>query len=373
MMLTAILFIVILGVLVFVHEFGHFNSARRLGVTVEEFGFGFPPKLFSIKKKDTVYSINLIPFGGFVRLRGEQGDAADDPTSFTIQAAWKKLAILLSGVGMNILLAAVLFGLVFTIGVPAVFGDSEIPSGGKLVDPQLQILEVIKDSPSSIVGLKQGDVLISLDGTKVTTIDQVHAITLENGETPTTIVVERDNVDLSFPITPRVNDAASQPSLGIAIAETGRVVFPWYKALWLGPWYALRILGMIFVSLWDIIHNLFIQGGPSVDVSGPIGIAVLTGQVAHLGFVYIIQFAGLLSLSLAAMNVLPLPALDGGRAFFVLLEKVRHRPISPKIENMIHSIGFYALIALIMVISYRDLFKFGISEKIGDYFKNLGI
>jgi regulator of sigma E protease len=361
-----------LGVLVFVHEFGHFYSARKLGVSVDEFGFGFPPKLFSIRKKETIYSINLIPFGGFVRLRGDQGETSGDPTSFTVQAAWKRLVILLSGVGMNIVLAAVLFSLVFALGVPAVFGDSEIPDGGKLTNPQLQILEVIDNSPSTTIGLKTGDALVSLGGTAVTTVEQVHAITKQNGEKPIDIVIKRDNKDLALVITPKALDPDAQPSLGIAIAETGLITFPWYKALWLGPWYALRILGLIFVSLWDLVKNLFVQGGPSADVSGPIGIAVLTGQVAHLGFVYIIQFAGLLSLSLAAMNVLPLPALDGGRAFFIILEKIRKRPVSQKIENTIHTIGFYVLIGLILIISYRDLFKFGISEKIGNYFKHLG-
>lgn len=372
MLLTIILFIVILGVLVFVHEFGHFNSARRLGVAVDEFGFGFPPKLFSVRKKETTYSINLIPFGGFVRLRGDQGGSTDDPNSFNNQPAWKRLVILLSGVGMNLIFAAVLFSIVFALGVPAVFGNSEIPKGGKQINNQLQILEVVKDSPSAEAGIQNDDVLISLGDAKVMTVDDVHSIIKQNGEKPIAVTLKRNNETVIINVTPRVSAPGPDPSLGVSLAQTGLVKFPWYKALWLGPWYALRILGLIFVSLGDLIKNLFVHGGPSADVSGPIGIAVLTGQVAHLGLVYVIQFAGLLSLSLAAMNVLPLPALDGGRVIFVIIEKLRRKPVSQKIENTIHSIGFYVLIALILVISYRDLFKFGISDRIGDFFKKLG-
>lgn len=371
MIFTVILFIVILGVLVFVHEFGHFWSARRLGVQVDEFGFGFPPKLFSITRGRTIYSINLIPFGGFVRLKGEQGPSTGETDSFQDQRASKRFAILASGVGMNVLLAAVLFSLVFAIGVPTMLGDTAIPRGGRVQSRQIEIVEVLSGSPSAAAGLQTGDSIKSLAGEPVASVTDIQGIIDRHPGQSLMLELERDQQSLSVAIMPAVIAGSSEPRLGVGLAETGLVTYPWYQAFWLGPWYALRIIWLIVVSLYQLLANLIQHGTVSGDVTGPIGIAVVTGQVAGLGLTYILQFAALLSLSLAVMNVLPLPGLDGGRILFVLIEKLRGRPINQRVEGLVHTIGFYALLLLIIAISYRDFFRYGLNIRIHDFIQRI--
>ncbi len=371
MVLTILLFIVILGVLVFIHEYGHFSSARRLGVDVEEFGFGFPPRLFGIRRGTTIYSINSIPFGGFVRLRGENGDGALDQRSFASQRVWKRLVILLSGVGMNILLAALLFSFVFSLGVPTVLDDSSIPGGGRVVDRKVQIVGIVGDSPAAQAGLAGGDAILEIGERPVHTVSDVTESLRGRLNQATELRIQRGDEQLRYSLTPAQLEGSDEPRLGVSLAETGFVSYPWYTSLWLGPWYAIKMLGVIFASLGTLVVNLIQQGQVSGDVTGPIGIAVVTGQVIDLGFIYILQFAALLSLSLAAMNVLPIPALDGGRALFVVIEKIRGRAMSAKVEGLIHTIGFYALLLFIAVISYRDFFRFGLNEQLTSFFKNL--
>jgi regulator of sigma E protease len=230
---------------------------------------------------------------------------------------------------------------------------------------------VIGETPAARAGLSGGDVLLMIGDTRITTVADVQGALKNRLEQETKIRYRRDNAEAEVSVRPTVLDGSPEPRLGVSLSETGFVSYPWYQSLWLGPWYAIRMLGVIFASLGTLVSTLVQHGTVSSDVTGPIGIAVVTGQVVDLGIIYIIQFAALLSLSLAAMNVLPIPALDGGRALFVLIEKIRGRSISARVEGLVHTIGFYALLVLIAVISYRDFFRFGLNEGIANFFKNL--
>jgi len=367
MFTSVILFILILGVLIFLHEFGHFYTARKLGIAVEEFGFGFPPRIFGIKKSSTIYSINWIPFGGFVRLKGEQAQIAESD-SFSFQVAWKRMVVIVAGVFMNLIVAMIILSFVFALGVPSLVDDQSTNyPGGQISDEKLQIYSVEEGSPAERAGLKNGDIVISIDGQGVLKLEEAQM--LLNVDREINIVYARGGQDGSVNVVPVVIDEEDKYKIGVSLIEAGLVRYPWYQAIWLGPWYAIQLLGLIFVSIWDFFKGLLTQGTISADVAGPIGIAVVTGQVADLGAIYLLQFSAILSLSLAVMNILPIPALDGGRALFIIIEKVRKKPISQKVEGVIHAVGFYALILLLIFISYKDVIRFNIGEKISDLFQ----
>ncbi|MFH0852877.1 MAG: M50 family metallopeptidase [bacterium] len=370
MFISIILFILILGVLVFLHEFGHFYSARKLGINVEEFGFGFPPRIYGIKKGQTIYSINWIPFGGFVRLKGEQ-EHIKEPDSFSSQSAWKRLTVIISGVFMNVILAMLILSLVFALGVPSMVDDqSTIYPGGKVSKQQLQIFSVEEDSPAEQAGLKSGDVILSIRNNEIESLEQAQILLNVNEEID--ISYSSSGQENFLVITPIIIDEEGVYKIGVSLIESGFVSYPWYQAIWLGPWYAIQLLGLIFFSIWDFFKGLLTQGTISPDVAGPVGIAVITGQVADMGFIYLLQFSAILSLSLAVMNILPIPALDGGRAMFIIIEKIRKKPISQNIEGIIHTVGFYALILLLIFISYKDFIRFNVGEKISEFFQRIG-
>ncbi|USN53892.1 MAG: site-2 protease family protein [Candidatus Nomurabacteria bacterium] len=371
MLLTLIVFIVVFSVVVFVHEFGHFSAARKLGVKVEEFGFGFPPRIAGIRRGDTIYSINWIPFGGFVRLKGESGENVD-PDSFVAQAPWKRVVILSAGVLMNVITAAVLLSIAFGIGIPSALDQDQLASGGQVSDHKLQIVTVVEGSPAEKAGLAVNDVIEKINGQEIRTVSDLQAATSQEPIEALELQYSHENESKTLTVTPEIAEGDTTPKIGVAAAETGLVRYPWYQALWLGPWYTLQLLWLIIVSLFELFKLLFTQGMVSPDVAGPIGIAVVTGQVAKLGFVYVLQFTAVLSLSLAVMNILPIPALDGGRVFFVLLEKVRGKAVSPKVEGLVHTIGFYALILFILVISIQDINRFNIGDRVRDFFQSFG-
>lgn len=370
MLITLLVFIAVFSVVVFVHELGHFSAARRLGVKVEEFGFGFPPRIAGFKRGNTIYSLNWIPFGGFVRLKGESGESEHDADSFVAQAPWKRVLILTAGVLMNLLTAAVLLSVAFGIGIPSVLDQDQIASGGKVSQEKLQLILVEEGTPAAEAGLEANDVINSINGEGVETVEELQQITSRQPIEPLELVYTRGKETQTVAITPAVPEDRDVPQIGVAAAETGLVRYPWYQALWLGPWYTLQLLWLIVVSLYDLFAMLFTQGVVSPDVAGPIGIAVVTGQVAQLGFVYVLQFTAVLSLSLAVMNILPIPALDGGRVLFVIIEKLRGKPVSRRVEGLVHTVGFYALILLIVVISIQDISRFNVGERISDFFQS---
>lgn len=357
MFLTLVVFIFILGLLVFVHELGHFVAARKNGVKVEEFGFGFPPRIFGVKRGETIYSINWIPLGGFVKIKGEAGEYKEDADSFVHKKIWQRALILASGVLMNFVLAAVLLSFGFMIGLPQVVDGDLGPA--KVRDAKIQIVQILGGTPAEEANLKTGDTILSIDGQKIERIDGFQNYLAGKVGSRVKFVFERDGVNFEKEITPVVLAETGRGGIGIGLLKSGIVSYPWYFALWKGAESTVLFTREILIALYELIKNLIITQKVAVDLSGPVGIAVLTGQVARMGFIYLLQFTALLSINLAVINFLPFPALDGGRLLFLAIEKIRRRPVSQKIENLIHNIGFALLMILILLVTYRDVVRFG--------------
>jgi len=372
MITTILLFAIILGLLVFVHEFGHFISAKKLGAKVEEFGFGFPPRMIGVYKNhegkaklvfrktpttnNTIYSLNWIPIGGFVRIKGEDGGEKNDPESFSAKPIWKRAVILAAGVTMNFVLAIVVMSIGFGIGMPqALNGNLE---GANIKDRTLQVVSVTKESPAALAGIEAGDEIISIDGKELNFKELQAYATSKIGQEVDYGIKRKDNV-FDVKAVPAVLKETGFGGIGVNLVEVGVVSYPWYLALWRGVTETLFFTKEVVVAFAMLIKDLFIGRGASVDLSGPIGIAVLTGQVARLGLIYILQFTALLSVNLAVVNILPFPALDGGRIVFLIIEKIRRRPVSQKLEAIIHNVGFMALMLLVAIVTYRDFIKFG--------------
>lgn len=372
MILTIIVFIIILGLLVFVHEFGHFITAKKLGAKVEEFGFGFPPRICGWRKtngkrkffwgsgevesEDTVYSLNWIPLGGFVKIKGEGGEFAQDKDSFAHKKPWKRAVILTAGVFMNFVLAAILLMIVFGIGAPqAVEADME---PGKVKETNIQIISVLEGLPAKKESVKIGDFVVSVDGKKFEEIENLQNYVDGKIGQKTIFVFRRGDKEITKEIKPVKLEETEKGGIGVGLVKTGIVSYPWYYSIWMGLKAAVFMTGQILVAFGVLIKNLIIQREVPVDLAGPVGIAVITGQVTRMGFVYILQFTALLSINLAIINFLPFPALDGGRVLFLGIEKLRGKPVDQKVENIIHTIGFALLILLIIVVTFRDVARF---------------
>lgn len=353
---TLLIFLVVLSLLVFVHEFGHFITAKKAGAIVEEFGFGFPPRLFGVKHKGTLYSVNLLPLGGFVKIQGENGEVTT-PGSFAGLPMWKRAVILTSGVVMNMLLAMFLLSAGFMVGTPTSL-EQQLPRGASIRDIRIQVIEVGGGSPAAKSGIRTGDSVIALDGIPIKDVAQIQGYNAAHDQQQELVTIERGKERLRFNVTPTSKGAKNGKAIwGVGLAKTGIVRFPWYQAVWLGMSHSIEFFWQIVVGFFTIFRDLFIHHHVSADLAGPVGIAVLTGQVAHLGLVYLLNFAALLSLNLAFINILPIPALDGGRVLFLVIEKIRGQRVSTRTESIVHTIGFTVLIALVLLITIRDVGK----------------
>lgn len=360
MLLTIIVFILILGLLIFAHELGHFVSAKKAGVKVEEFGFGFPPKIFGFKKGETTYSLNAIPLGGFVKIFGEEGDEnrSQSKRAFYNRPIWQRAIILVMGVIMNLILAAVLLSIVHMIGVPT-FVEQGQEANYKNI--QIQIIETAKNSPAENTGIKVGDAIISLaygsEKIEIKEIEEVQQFIAFHSGQEISLEIKRGNETIVKNLTPRVNPPEEEGALGIAMSKTGLATYPWYKAILKGFETTGKLAVTMVTMFWLLIKTLLFQGKMIGEIAGPVGIAVLTSQVVHLGWVYVLQFAAILSINLAIINILPFPALDGGRLLFLLIEKIKGKPVKFKTEKIAHALGFAILIGLMIIITLRDVIK----------------
>ncbi|MFA5413154.1 MAG: RIP metalloprotease RseP [Patescibacteria group bacterium] len=356
MFLTIVVFVLILGLLVFVHELGHFVAARRNGVKVEEFGFGFPPRIFGIKRGDTTYSINWIPLGGFVKIKGEDGENREDEDSFGNKKIWRRAVILAAGVFMNFILAAVLLSVGFMIGLPQVINGEN--GYARVRDAKVQVVQILEDTPAAAAEILPGDAVLEIDGQKVENVEAMQNYLAGKIDAPVKFLLERDGQKIEKEISPTFLIETGRGGIGVGLLKSGIVSYPWYMALWKGAESTVLFTGEVARAFYELIKNLIVTQKVSVDLSGPVGIAVLTGQVARMGFIYLLQFTALLSINLAVINFLPFPALDGGRILFLLIEKIRRKPVSQKIENLVHNIGFGLLMLLVLLVTYRDVIKF---------------
>lgn len=367
MILTILIFALVLGLIVLVHEFGHFITAKKFGMRVEEFGIGFPPKIFGWRKGETLYTLNLIPVGGFVRIKGEDGSADSERDSFSGRHIWQRLVVLAAGVTMNVLLAMLLLSIGFGVGMPTVINeDTKAPH---VSNEKVQIVNIGESSPATEAGLESGDEITAIDGQAVTSIEEIEAYNKSRLGQSVEITFRRDDATLTTNLTLADVDQSGVGKMGVSLVKTGVVRYLWYEAIWLGITNTFGFLWAIIVAFATLIKNIFVGQPVGSDVTGPIGIAVLTGEVARLGVIYLLQFTALLSLNLAIINFIPFPALDGGRALFVIIEKIRGKKINHAVESIIHNVGFTLLMLLIALVTVRDITKF--SGNIFGFFKNI--
>ena len=356
MLVTIILVVLLFSFLVLAHEFGHFIIARRNGVQVDEFGIGFPPKLAGIQRGKTLYTINALPLGGFVRLKGEQGES-HAPDSFAAQGAWVKTKILLAGVTMNLSIAYVIITRLLMVGVPPLLGNLPVvgpikPSTGST---KLMVVEVTPGSVAEGSGLKSGSRLVSLGGVPLTSPEELRKQVNARAGQATKLVVQngthQNTVVVALP-----SKNGDKALLGVATVPETLQRYPWYFA----PIAAIFvILGMVWATLaaFDgLIVGLFTKAQVSETVTGPIGITMIFSQVIHYGPAYILGLVASISLSLAIINSLPLPALDGGRLLIVILQRLGVK-ITDRVEGMVHTLGFVALIGLMIAVSVADVLR----------------
>lgn len=375
MIVTIVAFLLMLSVLVLIHEFGHFITAKKFGIKVEEFGFGFPPRVFGKKIGETLYSINLLPIGGFVKLYGEDaaggGKASllvsrsqyrvsskknkldteysiqntDLKRAFFARPIWQRAAVVLAGVFMNFVLAIVIISYLFS--VPGV----AVPKG------YAEVVAPLPGSPAEQAQIKKGDKIVSFEGKEIKTIIELREKLAVNKDKPGKLIITRDGKEKTLTIAPEkvVEKGKAVYLIGVQLNDFEVKKYPWYQSPFYGTVEAVKFSWMILSGLGGILSNLILKGQVPSDVAGPVGVAEITGEAVKQGLVPVLWLAAVLSLNLGVVNVLPIPALDGGRLFFIGIELVTRRKVNPKYEAMAHAIGLAVLLMLILLITFLDV------------------
>jgi len=358
-MMPILIFIICLAILIIIHEIGHFLVAKRNGIKVEEFGIGLPPRLWGIKKGETIYSINALPFGGFVKIYGEDGEHKDEERSFSAKKPGVRTKVLAAGVTMNLIFGILLLMIGFNVGIPAAVTENTAPY---LSNVGLSILEVQKNSPAELAGLKMGDRIleVSYNDDKIVnpTAETLQSFTKKYSGQELNLKVERGKNILEVKAVTREGaEAEKNGALGISISETGLLKYPFFRSLWEGLKGGLMMFINVFVSLFIFFKSLIVHGQLIGQVAGPVGIVALGSDIIRNGLGYLIQFLATLSIYLAAINLIPFPALDGAQIFSVLIEKIRGKSIPIKTQNLVNSIGFAILMGLFIFVTFNDVFN----------------
>ena len=354
--MSIITFIIIISALVFVHELGHFLVAKKSGIRVDEFAIGFPPKIFSFKRGETVYSVNLIPFGGFVKIFGENPDedsmgGQDNSRSFINKPRHIQAAVLVAGILFNIIFAWILFSGSYALGV-ATEGDGPGSS--------LYITNVVKGSPAEKIGLHSGDIIKSLSVNNNATQSDLTAqsvqdiISSSKGK-EVTVQYSRAGKDQSLKISPQIGIVKNSYAIGIEMAQISTLKLGLGQAIVKGAKTTFVVIKETIFGLYDLVAKIFSSKADFSQVAGPIGIVSLVGQASQFGFGYLLSFTALISINLAVINLIPFPALDGGRLLFVGIEAIRRKSISPKITNTLNIIGFALLIIFMITVTISDI------------------
>ncbi len=336
--LTVVLFVV----LVAIHEWGHFAFARRAGVWVKEFAIGFGPKIVSFTRGETKYTFRLLPFGGFVRMAGEDGDADDAPLErqYMTKSVWQRAQIIFAGPLMNIVLAMLLF-IVFAYG-------NGVPE-------HIAIKETLANEPAQLAGLRSGDVIVRIDGTEIgTQVERISERIGQSANRATNWVVRREGKLVTVSVTPksRIENGQTVIRVGIrmeAITRTATVTE--------GISNGVKAFGDAAVLIFDGFKRLVLGQFEWEDLGGPIRIAEMTVQIASASWLQYAWWAAMLNLYLACFNLLPIPALDGSRLIFLAVEAVRRKPVQPRWENVIHFIGFSLLMMMMLIVTYHDIIR----------------
>lgn len=366
--MTIILFILVLVALIVVHEFGHFVVAKLSKMRVDEFGIGYPPKAWSFKRGETEYSLNWLPFGGFVKIYGEDEQDKVEGTDQTHRAFGSRprilqALVLVAGIGMNLLFAYVLLSATLALGTPRALAPEEV---ARATDVQLFVADVLPGGPADTAGMKAGDVIegASYGEKKFSSVVPEEFTTFISGDTagaPFTLVVIRDGTRMELTALPKAGVVAKdpmRPALGIAIATAGVLPLSLTESFIDGGVITWEITKQTAVGLWHFFSSIVTFTADLSQVSGPVGIAGAVGSASSHGISALLSLTAIISINLALINILPLPALDGGRLLFVIIESIIRRPIPASVGRVVNTLGFAFLLLLMVVVTAHDLFKF---------------
>ena len=344
-----------LSLLIIFHELGHFLMAKKFGVKVEEFGIGFGPRIFSRKIGETTFSLNAIFLGGFVKMCGEE-ERVKGSGSFSEKPIWQRTLIILAGCAANWIIAMVLLGIIFGMGVRMPVADDEY----NVIDPRVQIMAVASESPAYNVGLKFGDIIkkLSVKNEKlaVTKVIEVQELTEKYKGEEVILTILRGKEVLEKSLILRVSPPEGEGAMGVSLTRTAIKSYPWHEAIWRGVVETGEMTVMIVWAFGQLIES-GITGEPlppvleDAELMGPIGIFGFMGDMFEMGIVYFLKIVAIISVHLAIINLLPIPALDGGRFVFLMIEGVRGRPLPEKIEHGLIAISFFLLIGLMIFVT----------------------
>lgn len=343
-MLIALIVLISLVLLIIGHELGHFFAAKAFRIEVPEFGIGFPPRIGGIKKGGTLYSVNWLPFGGFVRIKGENGRPTDGSEvkpeeragNFAFQPAWKKSIVILAGVIINFLIGWLLLAIIFMVGTP----------------PLVLINRVEPNSPAVAAGLQAGDVLKGYEN-----VDQFIGDVNAHKGMQMEFDVVRGVGSEHIVATPRANPEPGQGALGVELSSGGAPRESPPRALWDGLKASGLIAAATVVGFAQLIKTAFLHVALPQDVVGPVGIFSVAQQTGKFGLIYVVQLMSLISVNLAVLNLIPFPALDGGRFLLIIIEKIKGSPVTKRAEMAMNAVGFLVLIALMVAITARDVVR----------------
>jgi len=340
-MTIVIVALLFFGILIIVHELGHFLSARLVGIYAEEFSIGMGPAIFKYSSRETQYSLRLLPIGGYVKFNEDV--KSDDPRAFTNAKLWKRMLVIVSGSTMNFMLAISLLTVFFMS-----FGLYEVVP---------QVFEVNENTPAYNAGLLPQDVIVKVNDTKIDLetpqvgVTQIRQLIIEKKGQPIELNVLRNGEQITFKLTPKLDTETGNYRIGVVFGRIRR--FDFFPAIGL----SFAQTGRIIVMMVDMLGNMLTRGEGLGDVMGPVGIVGEIGRAVEYGVDRIMNLAIIISINLGIINLLPFPALDGGRFVIMLVEGLRGKPIDPKKEGFIHLIGFVLLMTLMVLITFRDIFR----------------
>lgn len=369
--MSIIIFIIILAILIFVHECGHFIVAKKSGIRVDEFGLGFPPKLLSKKMGDTTYTLNAIPFGGFVKIFGEDPHLQEikeeeKSQSFYYKPKYIQALVLVAGVTFNIIFAGLLFSIGFMMGMPATPDTSAF---GEIQNPKLVITGVLPGSPAQKAGLVSGDAILfveasgNTDGAQLDTKGELSAVRVSQvisestGEKIILLYQRGDDAPATAFIVPTDTLVPGRKAVGISMDTVGILKLPVHTAILQGIITTGQLTWSTAVGLVTFLWNVVTFNSDFSQVSGPVGIAGVVKDASKLGFSYVLSLTALISINLAVINLVPFPALDGGRLLFVAIEAVTRRKIPSKVATWVNASGFILLLILMAVVTLSDIVK----------------